>query len=116
MTLKQFWLNPILKSSDVTEPGFRRLYVRKGKRFLPINGEYRWIDNLLTIANLVAEQEQVGTFTRLLAWVDQNLKCNVLVENIHNPGFAAALERDQRFIAVDINQGGNPPCFLKMVY
>jgi hypothetical protein len=116
MTLKQFWHNPVLRSSDVTEPGFQRLYVRKGKRFLPINGEYRWIDNLLTIANVVAEQEQKGAFTRLLDGIDQNLKCNVMVENVHNPGFAAALERDRRFIQVDINEGGNPPCFLKLVY
>lgn len=117
MTLKQFWLNPVLRSSsDVTEPGFHRLYCRKGKRFLPINGEYVWVDNLLVIANIVAKQEQQGTFTRLLAWIDQELTCNVLVENVHNPGFAAALSRDQRFISVDLNEGGNPPCFLKMVY
>jgi len=114
MTLKQFWQNPAVRlSANVVEPEFRCLYVRKSTRYLPIAGTWTKVDNLLTIANVTAKKEQKGAFTRLLEKINLELRCNVMLENVLNPGFAAALAKNLRFIPIAINEGGEPPCFLR---
>lgn len=114
MTLKQFWQNPVLKNADLRVVGFSRLYCRRGRRYINIAGSRRWVNNLLTIANVVARQEQKGAFTRLLDKIDRELGCSVLLENVLNPDFAAALERNPAFVRVELAPGDPTPCFLKL--
>jgi len=111
-TLKQFWQQPARRSADLTEPGWSRLYCRKGPRFLALPGcEHGWIDNLLQLANLTARKPGSGTFKKLLGKIERELRCNIFVENVLNPRFAEGLVR-LGFIQLD---GPEPPCFLKMM-
>jgi hypothetical protein len=115
MDIIKFWNQTLMRAADVDEPEFERLYVRKGPVYLPVPpvGKLIKVEPLLQIANLTAKKPRTGAFTRLLYKIGYSIDAHVFVENVLDEGFAGALDR-MGFVRVNVNQDGNPPCFLSL--
>jgi len=117
MNLLQFWNEPGLRNTWVTEPGWEGLYVRKGPMYLPLTPGGRWVkvEPLLQLATFTAKRPQTGAFTRLVAMLESHLPLvNLYIENILNPGFALALPK-LGFLKLPFEGDQNlAPCFLKL--
>jgi hypothetical protein len=80
----------IPRNTYVDEPGFLTLYVRLTKRFV----QGRWYLPVLDIANVEVAKKNKGTFTALIASIQQRYpRLHIYVENVLNPRFTAKLLR-----------------------
>lgn len=73
-------------NSYVNEPGFRELYVRKGRRLLGSG----WVSPVVDLARIEAEKPGSGAFTRLAARL-RRAGYAVYVESVINSRFAEKL-------------------------
>ncbi len=106
---------PEPSNAYVKEAGFSSLYVRKGPRFI----EGKLVDQVLDLANFEARKKGKGTFTDLVARLNETYPSLTLyVESVLNPrlprkllelGFTKCKRPGEEDLAYD-----PAPCFYKL--
>ena len=81
--------------SYIDEPGFSSLYLRKSSRYIVCQGEMKWYEAVLQIANCNVNEgrEGQGIFTNFVKRVEQLWHGPVYVEQVLSERFAAGLVR-----------------------
>ena len=103
MTLDAFMCSS-LRNSWVEEPGFSRLYVRKGLHYA--NGRKM---NTLDLASFEVRHKGRGVFTRFVAGLGERFGLPLFVESVLNDRLAMYLPT----IGFSKVLGSAPPCFIK---
>lgn len=99
---------PATLNSDVKEPGFKRLYVRIGRRFID-GGIY---EPVLDLANLEASRPGRGAFSNLITRLQSEYpNLILLVECVLNVRFVRKLEK-MGFERIDNTSEGAPTLWL----
>ena len=100
--------------SYVAEEGFDSLYVRKGAKYINVDGKMKRFKNVFQLANLTATNPCNGAFTRLISKLEDNWNGPIFVESVLVEEFAGALVR-MGFLPVNLdeNWGGFAHHFVK---
>ena len=100
--------------SYVSEKGFSSLYVRKGPKFININGKMGRFENVFQLASINASKPGSGAFTRLIAKLEEKWIGPIFIESVLEARFATALLRIG-FLPVNIDEdwGGFSHHFVK---
>jgi hypothetical protein len=115
MNIVEFWEETGPNNSYVEEPDFSLLYVRKGKKYLPLPDGTRWVEKVLQLATLDAWTQRAGALRRLLERIENETDAEAIyIENIFDKGLAEALVERYSFIVVDhLSPDEGPFCIVK---
>jgi hypothetical protein len=102
--------------SYVSEEGFSSLYVRKGPKYINVNGEMKRFENVFQIANVTADKPGRRAFTKLISKLEKKWLGPIFIESVLAEKFASAL-LGMGFIPVNMDEdwGGFPHHFVKNI-
>lgn len=90
MTFDEFIARKFPNNSYVDFPEFSSLYLRKGKVYVTLDDEFTYIENIITVAAIEAENPGNGAWTRLVEFLT-NRNYAIFVECVHNTRFGNKL-------------------------
>jgi len=114
-TLDEFIIAEWPDHSYVDEEGFDSLYVRKGPKYINVDGKMKWFEDVFQIANVTSSNPGNGAFVRLIAKLEEKWSGPIFVESVLAERFASYLLKiGFTPVNTDENWGGFVHHFVKL--